>query len=83
MYKPVVHPCLTAVCGKGVPSDESVVGLEEAWRRGGASLQGATEQTRTLQLQEQWLAAGMTGAQSHVRAEKLDWDELCSLVFPA
>lgn len=69
------------MCGLAVPSDECVLGLEEAQRAGGASLQGAAEQMRGLQLQKQWLAAGMTGLQSYVGPEKLDQDEL--LTAPA
>lgn len=29
LYKPVVHPCPTAARGEGVPSDESVLAVEE------------------------------------------------------
>lgn len=37
------------------------------------------QRERTLQLQKQWLTAGMTSLQSHVRPEKLGLDELLAV----
>lgn len=80
LYKLVDHPDLQ-LCVVWLSPQMNALGLEVAQRIGGASLQGATEQMRGLQLQKQWLAAGMTGLQSHTGPEKLDQNEL--LAAPA
>lgn len=55
LHEPVVHLCLNAAHGQGDPSDQCDLGLEEGQRFAKASLQGALEQTKALQLQKQWV----------------------------